>query len=111
MVVSIGLYTISSVTSGTELLQCPGSDMNLFESQLFDARFAQRLTKPYQVGRVTRQTRLEIVLAAEVLEIHALCPALADRLVAFVVCVFKYSVCLAEVREAPPGLAMQLVGG
>ncbi len=62
---------------------------NCCREHLLDAGFAQRLPKAHEVGRIAWQARLEIVLAAEVLEVHVLCPALANRLITFVVCVLQ----------------------
>ncbi|KVZ49799.1 hypothetical protein WK57_16665 [Burkholderia ubonensis] len=52
--------------------------------QFLDAGFAEHLAKAPRIGRIARQPRLEVFLAAEVLKVHVLRPALAHRLVALI---------------------------
>ncbi len=63
---------------------CNASLVAPFSQQLLDAGFAEHLAKASQISRIARQPRLEVFLAAEVLKVHVLRPALAYRLVALI---------------------------
>ncbi|MDR6504195.1 hypothetical protein J2785_007392 [Burkholderia ambifaria] len=64
-------------------------DGDRHSQQFHDAGFAKRLENPHQVRRIAKQVRLEILLAAEVLEVDILSPVLADRFVRQVVRVLQ----------------------